>query len=79
MTLAEFIRTVEKSTPGEVSRLIDDYPDLAGEYMKIIEVDLSDRYAGRAITNEDGEDFQRSKDRGLEEVDYYNYFDIEDE
>lgn len=75
MTLAEFIRTVENSTPGEVSKLIDAYPDLAGEYVKIMEQEIEERYAGRAMTKSDTASFQRSKDRGLEEVDYYNYFE----
>lgn len=75
MTLPEFIRTVENSTPSEVSDLIDAYPDLAGEYVKIIEADLSDRYAGRAVTNDRQAEYQRARDRGLEEVDYYNYFE----
>lgn len=75
MTLAEFIRTVESSTPSEVSDLIDAYPDLANEYIKIMEQEIEDRYAGRAMTKSDTASYQRAKDRGLEEVDYYNYFE----
>lgn len=72
MTLSEFLRRIKTAGTDEVTELFKQYPDLAQQCAELIERELDDRDAGRAITY-DGADYQRLVDRGEEEIEGYNY------
>ena len=72
MTLPEFLRRIKAADTDEIIELFKQYPDLAEQCAELIERELDDRDAGRAITY-DGADYQRLVDRGAEDVEEYNY------
>ena len=51
---------------------IMEYPDLAQQCAEQIEKELDDHTVGCAVTH-DGADYQRLVDRGVEEIEGYNY------
>lgn len=68
MTQQEFNRIVIHGSAEEVNKAILENPDLAAKCAKQIEMDVKD---SPLIMDE--MDYQRLVDRGLEEVEEYNY------
>lgn len=74
MTLQEFIRRARIATDEEREELYKQYPAYLEQYAGIIEKEIADHEAGRAVVYDDM-DYQRSVDRGVEDIERYNYFD----
>lgn len=74
MTLPEFLRRIKNVSTEDTIKLFKKYPDLADQCAELIEKELDDRDAGRAVTY-DGADYQRLVDRGEEDIEGYNYME----
>lgn len=72
MTLPEFLRRVKIADTDEIIELFKQYPDLAEQCADQIKKELDESSAGRAVTYDDA-DYQRLVDRGVEEIEGYNY------
>lgn len=66
----EFNRLVIRGTEKELDKAMQEYPDLVMAYTEQMEAELRDSPAVM-----DGKDYQRLVDRGLEEVEEYDYTD----
>ena len=66
----EFNRLVIRGTEKELDKAMQEYPDLVMAYTEQMEAELRDSSAVM-----DGKDYQRLVDRGLEEVEEYDYTD----